>query len=114
MPNTWEVNEKISAFYIKGNFSGESVRGDIGVRVVKTDVSSSGYSWDGDWVAASISMLDGYDLLADAVEAGRNGNWNIQYNTLKHSYTDVLPNINLVFDLSEASLLRFAAARVMP
>lgn len=113
LPNTWEVNEKISAFYIKGDFSGESVRGDIGVRVVKTDVSSSGYSWDGDWVAASISMLDGYDLLADAVEAGRNGDWNIQYNTLKHSYTDVLPNINLVFDLSEASLLRFAAARVM-
>jgi iron complex outermembrane receptor protein len=113
LPNTWEVNEKISAAYVKADFSGESVRGDIGVRVVKTDVSSAGYSWTGDWVAASIDMVGGYDLLADAVEPGRDGDWGVAYNSLKHSYTDVLPNINLVFDVSEDSLVRFSAARVM-
>ncbi|CAM5205263.1 TonB-dependent receptor [Alishewanella longhuensis] len=113
LPNTWKVNEKISAAYVKADFSGESVRGDIGVRVVKTDVSSSGYSWTGDWVAASINMVGGYSLLADLVEPGRNGDWGVSYGALKHSYTDVLPNINLVFDVSADSLIRFSAARVM-
>lgn len=113
LPNTWEVNEKIWAGYAKADFSSDKVRGDMGVRVVKTDVASSGYSWEGDWVAASVSMIGGYDLLANELEPSRNGDWAISYNKLKHSYTDVLPNINLVFDLSDDSLLRFSAARVM-
>lgn len=113
LPNTWEVNEKVWAGYIKGDFSGEGVRGDMGVRLVKTQVESSGYNWDGDWVAASISMLDGYSLLAGAVDSANEGNWNVRYATVDHEYTDVLPNLNLVFDVAEDTLLRFSAARVM-
>ncbi len=101
------------AGYIKGDFSGEGVRGDMGVRLVKTQVESSGYNWDGDWVAASISMLDGYSLLAGAVDSANEGNWNVRYATVDHEYTDVLPNLNLVFDVAEDTLLRFSAARVM-
>lgn len=113
LPNTWDVNEKIWAGYVKADFSSDKIRGDMGVRVVKTDVASSGYSWNGDWVAASINMIGGYSILANALEPARNGDWGVAYNKLKHSYTDILPNINLVLDLTDDSLLRFSAARVM-
>ncbi|MEE2023942.1 TonB-dependent receptor [Alkalimonas mucilaginosa] len=113
LPNTWEVNEKIWAGYAKADFSSDRVRGDVGVRVVKTDVSSSGYSWNGDWVAASVNMVGGYAILANELEPSQGGDWGVAYDTLKHSYTDVLPNINVVFDLSDDSLVRFSAARVM-
>ncbi|ROQ30700.1 TonB-dependent receptor [Gallaecimonas pentaromativorans] len=113
LADTWKVNEKIYSAYTKGNFQGEGFRGDVGVRFVKTEVRSSGYLWDGDSTAAAISLLDGYSLLADAVDPSADGDWNVRQATAKHSYDDILPNLNLVFDLTDDTLLRFSAARVM-
>lgn len=111
LADTWQVNEKIYAAYAKGDFQGDGFRGDIGLRFVKTEVESTGYKWNGDATAAAISLLPDYQLLALAVDP--NGNWDVHQETAKHDYEDILPNLNLIFDLSDDTLLRFTAARVM-
>jgi iron complex outermembrane receptor protein len=111
LPDTWDVNEEIIAAYVKADFEGDRFRGNVGVRVVQTEVASTGYNWDGDWLAASIDRLGGYNLLVDALDP--RDDFNVRRETDEHDYTEVLPNLNLAFDLTENSLLRFSAARVM-
>lgn len=111
LPNTWDVNEKIYAGYFSGEFEGEGFRGNIGLRVVQTDVDSTGYNWSGDWLAASIDMLGNHDLLVDTIDTREN--FNVRQVTESHDYTEVLPNLNVAFDLDEDTVLRFSAARVM-
>lgn len=113
LPETWDVNEEILAAYVKADFEGEGFRGNMGVRVVQTDVASRGYNWEGDWVAAAISDLGGYQLLADLVQGEADFEHNLRQETESHDYTEVLPNINLAIDLAEDTILRFSAARVM-
>lgn len=111
LPDTWDVNEKIYAGYFQGSFEGEGFRGNVGVRVVQTEVASRGYNWDGDWLAASIDMLGGYQLLVDSIDS--RGDFNVRQETVDHEYTEVLPNVNVAFDLSEDQILRLSAAKVM-
>lgn len=111
LPDTWGVNEQITAIFARADFEGDGFRGDIGVRVVQTDVESTGYNWEGDWLAASLDLLGGYELLEDLVDP--RDDYNVRLETVDHDYTEVLPNVNVVFDMSEDSLLRFSAARVM-
>jgi hypothetical protein len=44
LPISFNVGEKTVAAYFQGEFSGERWRGDIGLRLVHTKVSSSGHS----------------------------------------------------------------------
>lgn len=111
LPDTWDVNEKIYAAYFSGDFEGEGFRGNVGVRVVQTDVASTGYNWEGDWLAASLDMIGGYELLEDLVDD--RDSYNVTLATEDHDYTEVLPNLNVAFDLTDDSILRFSAARVM-
>ncbi|MEH6519482.1 MAG: TonB-dependent receptor [Halioglobus sp.] len=111
LPDTWDVNEEILAAYAKADFEADGFRGNIGLRVVQTDVKSTGYNWDGDWLAASIDMVGGYDLLVAAVDP--RGDFNVRQETEKHDYTEVLPNMNLAFDLTDNTIVRFSAAKVM-
>ena len=116
LPETWDVNEKISAVYVKADFEADQLRGNLGLRLVKTEVASTGYSWNGDWVAASIDMIGGYGLLADNVQNANTDNrfdYNVQQVTIDNSYTNVLPNINLAYNLYEDTILRASLARVM-
>jgi iron complex outermembrane receptor protein len=113
LPETWAVNEEITAAYFKADFERDEIRGNMGVRVVQTDVDSTGYNWEGDWVAAAISDVGGYQLLADLVQGEANFDHNLREQTVSHDYTEVLPNINIAMDLSEDTVLRLSAARVM-
>ncbi len=85
-----EIEEDDKGAYIQGNFNiplGEqSLRGNIGVRYVKTDLTSRGYTF-----------TSGSPLLV----------------TVEHDYSDTLPSLNLVYDISDSLLLRFGAAKVM-
>lgn len=112
LPDTWDVNEEILAAYVKADFEGEGFRGNLGVRVVQTDVESTGYNWEGDWVAASLDQVGGYDLLVELFDPG-TADFNVREETVKHDYTEVLPNLNVAFDLTDDSILRFSAAKVM-
>jgi iron complex outermembrane receptor protein len=91
------VKEKAYAGYVMGEFSGDGWRGNVGVRVVKTDQTSTGF------VQQSV-MQPGF--VSDAFGI-------FQPVSIDRSYTDILPSANFSFDLTDQVLLRFAAARTM-
>jgi iron complex outermembrane recepter protein len=88
--NNNEVEEDDLGAFVQGDFNYElgshTLRGNVGVRYVETDQTSKGWA-----LAAGVPT----------------------YTTVNRSYDDVLPSVNLVFDISENLLLRFGAAKVM-
>ncbi|HEX8470658.1 MAG TPA: TonB-dependent receptor, partial [Brevundimonas sp.] len=96
-PEIFSVNEKVTGGYVMGKFGGEDWRGNIGVRIVNTDQTSTGYSTS--VVASPTDVSNAFGTFAP-VSASR-------------SYTDVLPSANFAFDLTDDLVLRFAAARTM-
>jgi TonB-dependent receptor len=88
--NNNSVQEEDVGGYVQGDFRFElgttTMRGNIGVRYVKTDLESTGYT-----------VIGGVPT----------------QNTAKAEYTDTLPSLNLVFDVTDSVLLRFGAAKVM-
>ncbi|WP_041524017.1 TonB-dependent receptor [Gilvimarinus agarilyticus] len=105
LANTTDVTETTDAAYIMADFDSElfnkTVRGNFGVRVVHTDVESIGYrtpytietSDDG---SLALIPVEGADL--ERVEAGGD-------------YTEVLPSVNLIVDLTDNLMLRGAVYR---
>ena len=87
----WQVEEDVATAYLQVNIDAEGripVRGNAGMQVVQTDQSSSGPT------ALSGTVL------------GRP-------NTGGDTYTDVLPSLNLAFELTENTFFRFGAARTV-
>ena len=88
LPNdTRGVVEQALTYYIQADFNkeiaGRTLRGNAGVRYVKTDIDSRG-------------VVNGTDEVV-----------------VSHSYTDTLPAINLAYELSEDLLLRASWSKVM-
>ena len=81
---SFNIDEDIAAIYAMAKFSGDSFRGNVGLRYVETDSTSSGYNLN-------------------------NGN-AVSYDG---SYEEWLPSLNLAYDLTDTVLLRIAAARVL-
>jgi len=87
--NNRGVEEKDSGLYVQMNFStewGVPIRGDVGVRYVKTDMNSYGY------------------LPVPNVAT-------IAYGA--NDYSDVLPSLNVVAEVTDDMLVRFGVAKVM-
>jgi len=88
--NNYDVEEDDLGFYLQGDFSfelgGRTLRGNIGARYVETEQTSTGYTFSG-----------GVPLQA----------------TVTRKYDDVLPALNLVYDFSDAFLMRLGASKVM-
>lgn len=84
--STFEIEEKIIAGYIKADIDADGLRGNLGVRIVQTDQSSSAYVGE---TGAEV------------------------WTTQDSDYFDILPSLNLAVDLSDDVVLRFSAARVM-
>ena len=88
--NNNEVEEDDLGAFVQGDFNFElgahTLRGNLGVRYVKTDMTSQGYV-----------LVSNVPTIQEAT----------------HDYSDTLPSLNLVYDLSESLLLRFGAAKVM-
>jgi iron complex outermembrane receptor protein len=93
----FEIKEKAYAGYVMGEFRSDGWRGNVGVRVVKTDQTSKGF------VQQSV-LLPGF--VSDAFGI-------FQPVSIDRSYTDILPSANFSFDLTDQVVLRFAAARTM-
>ena len=89
----WDVNEKITTGYLKGNIEHEmgnvSVRGNVGVQVQRTDQSSNA------------NYFDGTAPVGQQVKPVLDGK----------TYTDVLPSANLAFGFENQQTLRFAVAK---
>jgi iron complex outermembrane receptor protein len=88
--NNNEVEEDDLGAFVQGDFNFElgahTLRGNVGVRYVQTDMTSQGYV-----LVAGVPTIQ----------------------TATNDYSDTLPSMNLVYDLSESLLLRFGAAKVM-
>ncbi|AOT10341.1 TonB-dependent receptor [Pseudoalteromonas luteoviolacea] len=84
------IEEETLAGYAMVEFAGESYKANLGLRVVSTWQKAGAYE------RTASSPSDTY-------------NWQ---STSKH-YTDILPSLNIQFDLTEHLISRFAVARVM-
>jgi TonB-dependent receptor len=87
--NNRNVEEQDKGAYLQADFNmdwGIPVRGDLGVRYVKTSMTAQGYTPSGSQV-----------LLV----------------TADNDYNDVLPSLNMVFEFTPDLLMRFGAAKVM-
>lgn len=88
--NNRTVTEKDDGFFFQGNFNtalaGIPITGNLGVRYVTTEQKSTGYS-----LASGVPVL----------------------TTAEREYSDTLPSMNLIADLSDTWVLRLAASRVM-
>lgn len=91
--NTWTVTEDINAAYVQADYSVGRLRGNFGVRYVQTE--SDSMSW-----ACTINVNP-----CPATSYG-------QVST-KKKYNDILPNLNLVFELNDSVVLRGSAAKVI-
>ncbi|MDO6695080.1 TonB-dependent receptor [Aliiglaciecola sp. 3_MG-2023] len=103
---TIDVTEKTSAAYVMASYDtemlGKFIRGNFGVRVVKTEVTSVGFR-------------QGYvftqDPLTDLWSSSVAG--DIERAVSESDYTEVLPSFNLVVDYSEDILFRAGVYRGM-
>ncbi len=87
----WSVHEKVTAAHAKLGFDAEwgvPLRGSLGLRVVHAKQWSNGMLWN--------TRTNQSDPMTGGT-----------------SYTDVLPSINLAADLTERTVLRFGAAKVL-
>jgi iron complex outermembrane recepter protein len=99
------LEEKVNAVYLLANLETDManipVTGNIGVRVVRTDVKSKGVQNVGDGNGVPIT---------DDVGVTKTNYKNVNYGP---EYTDVLPSLNLNFKVSDDDQVRFALAKVM-
>ncbi|MFZ6676795.1 TonB-dependent receptor [Undibacterium sp. Tian12W] len=84
----YKIQEKITAAYVKADYAIDKWRGDFGVRLVKTEQTSEAYQ----------------DL---------TGKGNYVIGSTTRTYNDVLPSLNVVYDLRKDLIIRGAIARVM-
>jgi TonB-dependent receptor len=107
-PSDIDVTEKITAAYAMASFGGDlgdtPFSGNIGLRYVKTSITSLGYRLP--YKVTIDSTSDNYTVAADP-------SGTIQTDTLKGEYQYWLPSLNLAFDLSSKIKLRAAGYRAL-
>ena len=96
-PENYSINEKVFGGYVMARFGGDNWRGNAGVRIVSTDQTSRGNELG---VPPGPGTID-------------NPFGTFRPITVDRSYTDILPSINIAFDVTPQVILRLAAARVM-
>ena len=86
----WDIKEDILTFKAKANIDSGDLHGNVGVQVVRQKQESSGLR-----INTAVSPIE----LINVDEGA--------------TYTDVLPSLNLYYDLDRHNRLRFALAKVM-
>ncbi|MEQ1707200.1 MAG: TonB-dependent receptor [Terricaulis sp.] len=86
---TWEVREDVWTAYVRASFDAGPWRGNVGIQIVQQEQESTG---------ANIRReAGGGPLVPVTVTGGAD-------------YTDILPSLNIGYDLGDGHRLRFAAA----
>ncbi len=92
--DTYSVSEEVSTLYAMANFETGILTGNVGLQVVHTDQSSTGFS--------TVSRADEdtglVSVVATPVEGGA-------------TYTDLLPSLNMNFQVTDNQVVRFATAK---
>ncbi len=87
---SWDIKENILTFKAKANIDAGNLHGNIGIQVVRQKQNSSGLR-----INTAVSPIQLMPVSAGA------------------SYTDVLPSLNLYYDLDNHNRIRLALAKVM-
>lgn len=107
-PSDIDVRERIYAAYAMANYASDAgavpFSGNIGLRWVKTDITSIGYRQ-----SYLLTINSGDDSYVVAVDP----NGPLSTNTARGSYNYFLPSANIAFDLSQQVKLRLAAYRAI-
>ncbi len=107
-PSDLDIRERIKAAYVMASFRGDlgalPVSGNIGLRYVKTNITSVGYR---------LPFKVTIDTGADSYTVAADPTGTIQTDTLKGDYSYWLPSLNLSFDLSDKIKLRTAGYRAL-
>ncbi len=100
--NDFTVSEENQAAYVQLNFEGEAgetpFRGNVGVRVVRTNQTSSG----------NLVPIISVDQPTETAVFGELSGIKV-----KNDYTEILPSANIAFDLTDSYVLRAAVGKVM-
>src|SRR5262249_39498501 len=83
----YKIHERISALYAKADFSVAKLRGDFGLRLVRTKQTSDGYLG--------------------------NASGGFTPTSVDNSYTDALPSLNVPYDLTKELIPRGPVSRAM-
>lgn len=106
---TNDVTEETLAFYVQADFDMDwgnlPVRGNFGVRVVDTDITSVGYRGP-----ISIEEIDGVGFVVTEGDPGVDG---YETDTARNDYQEVLPSLTVIMDLDEDLILRGGIFRGM-
>lgn len=100
-PSNYAVHEKSYGGYVMAKVGQPSVQGlhaNIGLRVVRTEQTSTGFN---------------LGVPASTPGAQTNAFGTYAPVLVKRSYTDILPAVNVWFDLSPQAILRFGAGRTI-
>jgi iron complex outermembrane receptor protein len=91
---SWTVGEKVTSAFIQGEIDTEvgglSLTGNVGVRYVHTKQDSQG---------SAFSVVDGLVVSSPT--------------DVNHSYSDVLPSLNLSLKIDDQQIVRFGAAKTL-
>jgi iron complex outermembrane receptor protein len=87
---SWDIKEDIATLKAKANIDSGNLHGNVGVQVVRQKQESAGLR-----INTAVSPIQ-----------------LVQVDVSK-TYTDVLPSLNLFYDLDNKNRIRFAAAKVM-
>lgn len=102
-----DVNEKTWAGYVQANFDGElgstPIRGNLGLRVVKSKVRSIGLR---------TTLTSDVDAVTGVVTINEDTG-NFISDIVDSSYTEFLPSFNIVADVSPDIQARFAVYRAL-
>lgn len=106
-----DLTEDTLAVYVQANYEselfGKPVRGNFGIRVVDTEIESTGFR-------SEISVVEGIDPNDNSPEfflVPAPSGTPFESVTQTNSYTEVLPSVTLVMDLNDDWVLRAGAFR---
>lgn len=129
----YNVEEKISAGYLQANIKTERLRGNVGLRFVRTRQHADSTDQVEDYkdyfyngadgkpapclaggapaagAPAGSGCVSGFTKLPDSISRVSS----FVVSSLDRSYNDVLPSLNLAYDLKPDLLLRVAASKVI-
>ncbi|MEJ0058545.1 MAG: TonB-dependent receptor [Terricaulis sp.] len=84
----WDIEEDVTTWYVRASLDSGPWRGNFGLQIVEQEQESTG------------SIIQGSPITPLTVTRGQ-------------SYTDILPSVNLGYEIADGHRIRFAMARVM-
>jgi len=108
---TYGLTEKNNAAYVMGEFENGPVSGNFGLRYAQTQVDTVAYQLLTSGTAAGQCVPMQPCSVPGAIVGSRQGTYVPQATTITH--TNVLPSLNLRWDLDQSLIGRFALSRSM-